>query len=112
MNFSSEKEKLTLSNFAKGDMEKEFQKVYREVLGDIKGKEKGTITLTITLQRIENTDMMVDTSFTIKKAVPARAKKAMAIITDDGILTEKPKDPPVKLVTPLFGDKEVKTDER
>ncbi len=92
------REELALNNFARGDLEKDFQKMYREVLSQIQGKEKGTIAINLTLQRIENTDMMVDTSYTIKKTVPAKAKKAMAMITENGILTEKPKEPALKVV--------------
>jgi hypothetical protein len=101
------REELNLSNFARGELEKDFQRMYREVLSQITGKEKGTITITLSLQRIENTDMMVDTSYTIKKAVPAKAKKAMAMITESGILTEKPKEPVLKVVDMFAKDGEV-----
>lgn len=98
------REELSLSNFCRGELEKEFQTAYREVLRQIEGKEKGTIDVKIILQRIENTDMMVDTSFTIKKTVPAKAKKFMAVITEKGILTEKPKEQNLKVVN-MFEEK-------
>lgn len=86
------KDKLTLGNYVRGELEKDFQQMYQEIISEIRGKDKGTIAINLTFQRIENTDMMVDTSYTIKKSTPARAKKAMAVITENGILTEKPKE--------------------
>lgn len=91
------REELSLSNFARGELEKDFQKYYREIITQLEGKGKGTISISLTFQRIENTDMMVDTSYTIKKSVPAKATKAMAVLTENGLLTEKPKESP-KLV--------------
>lgn len=71
---------LSLANLAEGRLDQEFQTLYKKTLAAIKPGEKGSVTVTVTLARVKDTETMVEVGYSIKATTPARKRSSMAII--------------------------------
>jgi lipopolysaccharide biosynthesis regulator YciM len=61
---------LTLSTACEGKLEDEFQKMYPELVESLRGKGKASITITLQMQRVPDTQTMVRMDYKIKPTFP------------------------------------------
>lgn len=80
------KQEITLNNICNGKLEEAFQEVYPAIVSQLTEGTKGTIAINITIERVQNTVTMVNTSFSLTPKFPAKKKSNIAEIMADGKL--------------------------
>lgn len=89
---------LTLSNMCGGKLEQEFQDLYPAMLTQLKHGDKATVTITIDMKRVPETNTMLNLSYKITPRFPAKSKSSVCQITGDNKLKTEEPPAPVKVV--------------
>lgn len=85
---------VSLATICGGQLEEDFQALYPAMLAQLKHGDKASITITITLERVKNTDTMINASVKVAPKWPAKARASICQLTGDGRLkTEEPPRP-------------------
>ena len=96
---------LSLATVCEGDLEEEFQEMYPKLIAALREGDKGTITITLEIARIENTDSMLKVGYKIKPQLPSKGKASICAITKGNkLLSEAPVQKPH--IVPLFSKSE------
>jgi hypothetical protein len=85
---------VSLSTISGGKLEGEFQKALAK-MAELKKGEKMTISATITVQRLEDSDMFAEISYALSQKMPAPSKKKSLVLynADFAMFTEEPPKP-------------------
>lgn len=100
MGFEELIQQLTLSNVCRGELEKDFQKLYPEIVSKLKKDQTGAITIKLSFNR-KDEGQMVWLGYELSHTMPKQKKIHYAQISESGKLkTEAPppeKSPNLKL---------------
>lgn len=98
---------LSLATICGGQLEEEFQRLYLSLLASLGDKEKGTITATIEIKRIPETQTMVNVAYKLASKFPNRAKASICQVDAEGLLkTAEAQKPKVVQLTLNAGGKD------
>lgn len=83
-------EDLSLANVCAGKLEADFQNLYPKLVATLKEGNKASISITLEMEKVPNTDTMVNFRYQITPKFPARKKESIVQL-DDGfqLHTEK-----------------------
>jgi len=87
--------KVSLSTICGGAMEEQFQTLVPALISQLKHGQKASVAISVTFSRVENTDTMINASYSITPKFPAIKKAGICQVTGDNQLkTEAPADKP------------------
>lgn len=98
---------LSLSTVCGGKLEEAFMELYPKVIAAMKQGDKASLSISIGIEKMKDSEIMFGLSYTIKPNFPARSKASLCVVNNDGqLLTDKPAQKPE--VVKLFQNQEAK----
>lgn len=92
---------LSLSTVCGGKLEEAFMDLYPKVVAAMKQGDKASLSISIGIEKMKDSEIMFGLSYSIKPNFPARSKASLCVVNKDGqLLTDKPVSKPE--IVPMF----------
>jgi len=86
---------LSLSTICGGKLEEAFAELYPKVVAAMKQGDKASLSISVGIEKMKDSEIMFGLSYSIKPNFPARSKASLCVVNNDHkLLTDKPVQKP------------------